>query len=120
MASARGDNERKRARYRVLTRMGFRALTARDFCSSPGMFRALLVAVGEDPSAHPELARDRRAGCTRRRRARYALPIYAAPVQIHRVISRELPAFPDLGELRLPLRSVLLAAGVIRSEDGNV
>lgn len=60
MRTVYGDNVRKRARYRVLTRLGFTATQARDFCPSPGLFRALLEAVGEDTATHAELAKDLR------------------------------------------------------------
>lgn len=115
-----GDIERRRARYRILVLAGMPAKEAGRERMSPGRFRSALQRLGIDPSLHADLAEDRRL--VRRLRRGFVLPSYVgAPVQIHRVVSRPgTPPFPDLGAVSPRVQAVLLAAGVVRSEDGNV
>ena len=53
--------------------------------------------------------------------ATYTMPAYDEPVRIQRIVSRpKRPRHPELGRLRWPVRAVLVAAGVVESEDRNV
>lgn len=53
--------------------------------------------------------------------ATYTMPAYDEPVRIQRVVSKpKRPRHPELGRVKPVVRLVLLAAGVVRSDYGNV
>lgn len=121
--SLRAEAYRRRcnARYKVLRLLKVSPTEAAAESHGSSRFRDKLEALGVDPRRYMDLCVDmRRSSHWERLRATYGMPRYVRPIRIERIVARPRPpVHPELGELRGPLRSVLVAAGVVRSEDGN-